>query len=288
MLAAVLAATLATLLVPAASASSAAPDPRDDWYHLPPGCAGPARPDPQVPQGCRLTAWAWDRPTVVLWGDSHAWQQIPALIRAAKAERVNLTAFVMGKCPPAKVRIQKRYPGRCEQSNALALQYVRKMSRRKQPVQVILGSNWAGFRQVAQRILVNGEPPPPEYTAFDLRMIKLFHRRTEKLFPALLQTRARLAVVAQTATCLENAADAPYDCTMPRRKAILHETRTRRWLDGLTRRGPQIDVNRAFCGPVKCRGKVDGIFTYYDWLHLSETRSKTLAPLYVPLLRSLR
>lgn len=288
LLAAVLAAMLAALLVPASPATSAAPDPRKDYYQIPQGCAGPARPEAQVPQGCRLTSWAWDRPTVVLWGDSHAWQQIPAMIRAANAERVNLTAFVMGKCPPAKVRIQQRYPGKCEQSNALALQYVRKMSRRKQPVQVILGSNWAGFRQLARKVLVTGSIPKSELDPFDLRMIKLFHRRTAKLFPALRQTSARLAVVGQTATCQATTGNAPFDCTLPRRKAILHEAKTRRWLAGLTHRGPQIDVNRAFCGPAKCRGKVDGIYTFWDWGHLSKTRNRLMGRYFIPLLDDLR
>ena len=119
---------------------------------------GPRAPHPRHPNGCRLTAWVRNRPTVVLWGDSHAWQNIPALIKAANAEQVNLTAFVMGKCPPSKIRIQKRYPGQCERSNALALKYVRETAQRPQPVQVILGSHWAGFAAEGRRVRADRRP----------------------------------------------------------------------------------------------------------------------------------
>jgi len=285
-----LTAVLAALLVPASPTTAAAPDPRTDYYQIPQGCAGPARPEAQVPKGCRLTPWVRGRPAVVLWGDSHAWQQIPALIRAAKAERVNLTAFVMGKCPPAKVRIQKRYPGKCEQSNALALRYVRKRSQRGLPVQVILGSHWAGFRQAYRRLFVTETTTPEElgYDAFDVRMVKLAGRRTEPLFPALRKTRARIATIGQTATCQKRAGTAPFWCTMPRNDAILHETRTRRWLADVSRRAPQIDVNKPFCGPTRCLGRVDGIYTFWDWGHLSLSRNRLMGPLFRPVLRSLR
>jgi len=289
---AVLAALVAALLLPASPASSGAPDPQKDYHQIPNGCFGPARTSPQVPQGCRLTPWAWNRPTVVLWGDSHAWQNVPALIRAANAERVNLTAFVGGKCPPAKLRIRSSYPGLCEQSNALALKYVRKMSQRKQPVQVILGSNWAGFRQLARQLFVTKTKDPSEFSSFDRRMIRLFHRRTEKLFPALRETRARVSAIGQTATCSETTRTAPFYCTLPRRKAILHETRTRQWLNGHTRylgaKQHVIEINGPFCGPVRCRGKVDGIYTFWDWGHLSKSRNRRMAFLFRPVMRSLR
>jgi hypothetical protein len=273
-------------LLSAPSASAMQPDPKNDWYRIPQGCAGPARPDAQVPSGCRLTPWVRNRPTVVLWGDSHAWQNIPALIRAAKAEDVNLTAFVMGKCPPSKIRIQKKYPGKCEASNALALRYVRAAARRH-PVQVILGSHWAGFGAAAHYLAQHGEPPAG-YSEFDVRMLKLFRDHTAKLFPALLRTRAELAMVGQTATCEKRPNTAPFKCSMPRRDAILHEAKTRRWLAGLSRNAPQINVNRAFCGPERCRGKDDGDFVFWDWGHLSKTVNYRMASYFRPLLRDFR
>ena len=283
--AAVLGVLLAVLAVPSAQAQQ--PDPQHDYYQIPQGCAGPARTAPQRAVGCRLTKWVRNRPTVVLWGDSHAWQNIPALITAANAEQVNLTAFVMGKCPPAKIRIQKRYPGQCERSNALALKYVRQTAQRRQPVQVILGSHWAGFGQKVAEVDRTGVPPDG-YSEFDMRMLRLFRDHTPKVFPALLRTRARLAMIGQTATCEKRTNQAPFRCSQRRSQAILHEGKTRKWLAGLSRGAPQIDLNRHFCGPAKCRGKVGGDYVFWDWGHLSKTVDYQLAPYFRPLLDDLR
>jgi hypothetical protein len=283
--AAVLGVLLSALAVPSAQAQQ--PDPTHDYYEIPQGCAGPARVAPQSPVGCRLTEWDRHRPTVVLWGDSHAWQNIPALITAAHAENVNLTAFVMGKCPPSKIRIQARYPGQCERSNALALKYVRDTAKRRQPVQVILGSHWAGFAKAVAEFERTGVPPEG-YTEFDMRMLKLFRDRTPPLFKALLKTQARLAVIGQTATCEKTTGAPPYQCTLPRKDAILHENNTRKWLAGLAPDAPQIDVNQAFCGPVKCHGTADDDYVFWDWGHLTKTVNYRMARYFRPLLRSLQ
>ncbi len=283
----VLLSALAALLVsPPAQAQQ--PDPSHDYYQIPKGCAGPARTAPQVPKGCRLNRQDWvpGRATVVLWGDSHAWQNIPALKKAARAADVNLTAFVMGKCPPSKIRIQSRYPGQCERSNALALEYVRTTSRRH-PVQVILGSHWAGFAQKVAEFERTGVPPAG-YNDFDMRMLALFRDRTPKLFPALLNTRAHLAVIGQTATCEKSRLGAPLHCTLPRSEAILHETRTRKALARVSDNAPQIDLNPLFCGPAKCRGQVDDDYVFWDWGHLSKTVNSQMAGYFKPLLHDLR
>ena len=282
----VLLAALAALLVSPATAQAQQPDPEHDYYQIPQGCAGPARTAPQSAVGCRLTPWVRNRPIVVLWGDSHAWQNIPALIKASKAEGVNLTAFVMGKCPPSLIRIQKRYPGECERSNALALKYVRETARR-QPVQVILGSHWAGFAKAVAEFERTGVPPNG-YNEFDMRMLKLFRDHTAKVFPALLRTRADLAVIAQTATCEKRTNQAPRRCSQPRSQAILHEARTRKALADLSNNAPQIDLNRLFCGPAKCRGKVGDDYVFWDWGHLSKTVNYKMAGYFRPLLHDLR
>jgi hypothetical protein len=283
----VLLAALAALLASPNGAQAMQPDPRHDYYQIPQGCAGPARTAPQSAHGCRLTPWVHGRPTVVLWGDSHAWQNIPALMRAANAEGVNLTAFVMGKCPPALIRIQKRYPGQCERSNALALKYVRETARRRQPVQVLLGSHWAGFAQKVAEVERTGVPPEG-YDDFDMRMLKLFRDHTPKVFPALLRTQARLAMIGQTTTCEKRTNGAPLRCSMKRSDAILHEGRTRKALARLSHNAPQIDLNKLFCGPAKCRGKVGDDYVFWDWGHLSKTVNYKMAGYFRPLLRALR
>ena len=280
----VLGVLLAALTAPPALAQQ--PDPQHDYYQIPQGCAGPARSAPQAPNGCRLTEWKRGWPIVVLWGDSHAWQNIPALMKAARTAQVNLTAFVMGKCPPSLIRLQQRYPGQCERSNALALKYVRDTARHHR-VQVILGSHWAGFAQKVAEYERTGVPPAG-YDDFDVRMLELFRDQTPKVFPALLRTRARLAMVGQTATCEKRTNGAPLRCSMPRSEAILHEARTRRALADVSNNAPQIDLNQHFCGPAKCRGKVGDDYVFWDWGHLSKTVDYQLAPYFRPLLHDLR
>jgi hypothetical protein len=135
-------------------------------------------------------------------------------------------------------------------------------------------------------VLADTGSPPPGYDEFDVRMVKLFRDHTHKLFPALLHSRARLAMIGQTATCQEGAS-APLRCTVPRSKAILHEGATRAWLAGLSHHAPQIDVNQGLCTPTRCLGKIDGIYTWWDWGHLSKTRDVRLAPYFRPLLHDL-
>jgi hypothetical protein len=104
----------------------------------------------------------------------------------------------------------------------------------------------------------------------------------------LLRTRARLAVIAQTATCEKRTNGAPLRCSMRRSDAILHEARTRRSLARVSRNAPQIDVNKLFCGPAKCRGKVGDDYVFWDWGHLSKTVNYRMATYFRPLLRGLR
>ncbi len=59
---------------------------------MPDRCTG-GRSIPSRAGACRLTPVRFARPTVVLWGDSHAWQHIPGLRAEANARDVNLIAF---------------------------------------------------------------------------------------------------------------------------------------------------------------------------------------------------
>ena len=89
-LVATVAALLSSLLVAfPGAAASAAPDPGDDHFWLPKRCVGdePGRYVPDVPGPCYLTPFKKHRPTVVLWGDSHAWQLGRRRKRAAVQRR---------------------------------------------------------------------------------------------------------------------------------------------------------------------------------------------------------
>ena len=93
-------ALVSSVLVTLSASSAGAVKPRNDHATMPRSCVDPADLIPQEPTICELTKNTKDRPTVVLWGDSHAWQMIPGLRRAAASKDLNLVAIVMGGCPP--------------------------------------------------------------------------------------------------------------------------------------------------------------------------------------------
>jgi hypothetical protein len=199
-----LAALLSTLFV-GVPASAAAPDPSDDQPRLPDRCV---RGDENVPYQagpCYLTRFRKHRPTVVIWGDSHAWQHIPAVRPLAREKRVNLVMFMLGGCPPILVRENsQRTMYACERSNQLALRFVRDLQERDKPVRVLLGAFWDGYYSVYQGVYVDHTIDPSDYTTTQLRSARTFHKLTPKLFDELGELRVRVDVIGQAATVPEN------------------------------------------------------------------------------------
>lgn len=294
---------LATLTgpVPAvqARAQQVAVDPTEDRPKLPPRCEGDRRIIPSKPGPCFVTEFRKHRPTVVLWGDSHAWQFVPAVQAAARARKANLVGFFMGGCPPVKVPMNPGpggYATVCEQHNAMAMRFVKKLERGPRAVRVLLGSNWAGYRRAHREIKAGTVKPEYEYTPWVRKMIKLFMRGAGPLFKSLGKVGVDVDVIGQTATVPRRTApcpsgDDPYTCAMPRKKALYDEAETRRWLKALMRRlggKPRlIEVNGAYCGPQRCFGMVGGVYTFFDKLHLSATNVRALRPHFRATFRSL-
>jgi hypothetical protein len=223
----------------------------------------------------------------MLWGDSHAHQWIPALRRARTGERVNVVAFVAGACPPIAVPFTPRqgYAGKCVKSNAIALRYVRKMHSTTDDFTVLLGSNWSGYRIAYREIVREGRGE--EYLPFVREMALLSHDATPRLFRQLGRIGVRVAVLAQSATVPADApsCDAgrvPYLCPLDRELALPEEAREDRWLarrlEGLAGPVRVVDARPAYCGAELCYGQLGGITTWSDDLHLSTTRTRSLAP----------
>lgn len=279
-------------------ASATAADPSQDIPTLPPECVRHAI-IPPVPIACHLTPYRAKRPTVVLWGDSHAWQYIPAIRNAAIARGANLTAFVLGGCPPVKVPIDRapRNPKSCATNNYLAMKYVMRLQKGDQDVRVLLGSHWAGYRRAARESTVEPLAPFFGYDETTQGKVELFQSSAAALFPALGRVGVDVDVIGQTATVPRvtlpcAAGDEPYSCDVLRARAIYDEDETEAWLrermQDLAGSPRLIDVNSAYCGQLMCRGIQDGIHTFYDDLHLSATRTDTLTRFFVPTMRALR
>jgi hypothetical protein len=259
--------------------------PAQDYPRLPERCLGPKEIIPHSPQKCRLVRFMKGRPTVVLWGDSHAWQHIPALRAAARERKMNLVAYVFGSCAPFKMVMRRdlgSYKLPCELNNALALDYISRRHRAGAAIRVVLGGHWWGNRYVYRH--------QSRFSGYQVQHARLFHHKGPPLFRALGRRGIDTDVIGQAAVvpwdpprCSQRD---PYTCDLPRRRAIRQEHTTRQWLraqmEHLAGHPRLIDVNRRFCGPWKCRGRANRIFTFYDDNHLSATRTRTLKREFLP------
>ena len=256
--------------------------PQKDYPRMPRSCVDPEDLIPQEPGICKLSAYRQARPTVVLWGDSHAWQMIPALKGATKGRNVNLVAFLMGGCPPMDPQLntpkKRQNASSCEMANDVALRYVLKRKKQNLKVKVVIGGAWNRYLSHLRA----GTPPEESYAA---KMAQKLETDTPRLFRRLGARRISTDVIGQSlevppsASCPKGRT--PFVCSLPRGKAIQSEGANKRWvktaMKPLVGKRRYLTTNGAVCTVKVCRGKVNGIYTFYDDLHLSATRSRTLA-----------
>lgn len=263
---------------------------------LPAGCFGPGNPGGSPDRPCHLNTFKKKRPTVVLWGDSHAWQMIPAVTEAVKRTGVNLVSFVAGSCAPLAV-LHAKPQGVCEHSNAAALAYVKRLHQSGRKVRVLLGSNWSGFRVAYRRLMLEQIGVDSGYEPYTKQMVMLSHEGTPTLFRRLGRLGVDVSVIAQAAvvpdanpTC--DAGQDPYQCDIARWRALPEEGRTATWLKQQLRQvtGTRgfVETKAAYCTALVCHGFDDGISTFYDHLHLSASRSRSLAPAFRATFTSMR
>lgn len=254
--------------------------PRHDFPRMPRKCATPQQKVPHKPVVCKLTRFDANRPSVMLWGDSHAWMLMPALRRAVKGERVNLVAVVMGSCPPMNNRVRPRERALpCFRSNAFGIRFARRVQRSGENLRIVLVGSWERYAREIRR-------NPESYAGFMAKeMIKATPRlmRTLGRMPLGVDVVGQIATVpARTPSC--RAGNNPYACDVPRRKALKREAATRSWLVDTIKplrgnRAP-IEVNGRFCDARVCHGKVRRLYTWWDDLHLSATMSRKLVPYF--------
>ena len=267
--------------------TDAEPERRDAPF-MPDECFAPAQTNVD-PGPCYLTPFRGNRPTLVVWGDSHAYQYVPALRDAVRRRNVNLVSFVAGSCPPVALArgrvVREGYNGKCERNNDLALDFVARRMAKRAPVSVLLGSNWSGFRR-AWDDLSHHRARARTYSAYTKQMVRLSHHGTPRLFTTLGRLGTQVDVVAQSGTVPSDAracaaGDDPYLCNVPRRDSILDEAKTRTWLVKQARKlsgSPHtIDATGAYCNRRVCHGRQQGVATWFDALHLSATLTHTMS-----------
>ncbi|MFA6300040.1 MAG: SGNH hydrolase domain-containing protein [Nocardioides sp.] len=254
--------------------------PETDYPRLPTECATREELIPQEPGACFLNEFVEERPTVVLWGDSHAWQHIPVLRLAVGEEKVNLVGFVMGSCPPMDLDLPLGEGTKCEQNATEALDYILRLDREGRPLKVVAGAYWRFYLDVLAS--------PGDYDDYDNQQADLFDEFTPAAFRALARAGVDTDVIAQTATVPDPApCAAPYVCKLPRADALREEAATDAWVrDAMRPLGDgarYLDPNVEICDDSWCYGRRDGIYTFFDQQHLTATRSRTLLPLFAEI-----
>ena len=264
-------------------------DPSKDFATMPRTCASRKDRIPLEPVVCYLNRFHDDRPSIVLWGDSHAWMFIPALKRAIEGEKVNLIATVMGGCPPMDLNLspaESRASGSCIKNNELALKLTKRLQDGDQPLRIVIAAQWQRYLH-ALRI-----HDTESYAGIQAARFKT---ATPRLFRTLGARHTDVDVVGQVATVPERhkncrRSNEPYACNLPRHASLQEFKSTRSWLVGKMRPLPgsaaPVNVNRTLCARSTCRGYVKGIYTWFDDLHLSASMSTYLATYFARTVRA--
>lgn len=246
---------------------------------------------------CRITRYGARRPTMVVWGDSHALMYLPALRRDARSSRVNLTLVVLGSCPPAMPLPPSRGFGRgiCENHNVATLDYLSELRKRKHgDVSVLMGGFWSGYRDAyrrQQRADRNGTGSG--LSEYQQHMSVLAVEGAPRMFARLGRMRFDVDLIGQAATVPLDAPDClagrePYQCNLPRARALNNEQNNRRWIERnlrapLAGHPRLIDATPGYCTTSTCRAHVAGVNTYYDDIHLGARLTRTLTGFFTPV-----
>jgi hypothetical protein len=282
----------------ATAPSPRAADPSDDHVVLPKRCDPNPAQMPTNPIACHLNTFDAGRPTMLLWGDSHAWMYIPALKAAAAGKDVNLVAVVKGTCPPIQFPTTNA-PTKlsCYQFNKIGLDLVKKIKKSGQPLRVLLGGSWQRYLEALAH--------PDRQDDYTIQYAKYFEKGTPRLLKTLGAMHVKTDVIGQTGypcaatnerpKChLDELPECglstdPFACDLPRGEMLPDEASTRSWVKNkmkvLTAGKRYISANDKFCDPVgdanpMCHGYQDGVYTFYDNDHLSLTFSKSLKAMF--------
>lgn len=235
---------------------------------------------------------------VVLWGDSHAQMYLPALRQVARNQRVNLVAVLFGGCPiSVPFPRSAGYPRTgCDEHNVDSLAYVRELTQRRGRVRVLVGGFWSGYRQaydIAREEERTGVPSG--LSDYRKHMAALGVERTRPMFRAIGRLGVPVDLIGQAATVPLDprrcaAGREPYQCDLPRHRALYQEGDNERWirrtlmapLPGTPR---LIDATPAYCTRTTCLARARGTNTFYDDIHLGAALTGTMASYFRPVFR---
>ncbi|MDH6452249.1 MULTISPECIES: acyltransferase family protein [unclassified Streptomyces] len=237
-------------------------------------------PDDQTEHGCidntEITKFAMrddcligdpeGRKTVVVLGDSHAWQWGNAFQEVGKDLQAKIVTVAKGGCSPENYKIIRAELGReyteCASWRTSALDYIKELK--------------------PDVVVVTNRVQPTATRA-----------GAEETFDALKATGARLVYMTDTPypgfsvpDCLVENADDLASCT-PKSEKVVDDSVNR----GMEREVAEdhgakvIDTIPAFCADGYCPAVIGGKVVYFDYSHMTGSYAESLAPFLEPTLK---
>lgn len=266
--------------------------PSVDFPRLPRECVKPKDKIPQKPGPCYLTDFQVQRPTIVLWGDSHAYHHIPAIRQAVRGQNVNFLVFIAGACPPMVRHTDDQ--DTCSTINRQALAFVTRLHENGRKLTVLLSSYWHWYLSTLERI--DAGEAPQEGETYIFKQSRKFRMGVPRTFRTLGRMRVDVDVIGPTPTVPDSVdpcpeGEAPYACRIKRGRALPDERRTRAYvetqMEALHGDPRLINLKARICDAKYCYGRRDGVYTWYDQVHLSATFSRGTTSYFRGVVRDL-
>lgn len=299
-----LAAALVAVLLPTTAVGSAGTavtgivaarvaDPTQDRPTLPARCRADSQQHLSKPVPCYVTRFVRTRPTLMLWGDSHAYHHIPAVRAAVRGQNVNLVLFIAGACPPM-VRLAD-LQDTCSSINRQALAFVKRLQKNDRKLTVLLGAYWHWYLSTLEKIDAGEEPDADE--AYIFEQSREFRGGVPRMFRTLGRMGVDADVLGPVPTvpdgvgpCLQG--ESPYACPILRGQALPDEAATREYvqtqMESLQGRPRLINLKPRICDSAFCYGLQDDVYTWYDGIHLSATFSRSTTSAFRGVVRDLK
>ncbi len=246
---------------------------------------------------CRIGVDDGRKPTLMVWGDSHADAVMSVLDADAKAHGIAGIDATHGSCPPLLgVEVHEREDNLCPPLAAAAVALIERYDIRK----VVIAARWAGYAE--GRLYIDGAPPvrlreagTPERsssvwrdnhaifaTSLDRTLARLTHegRQVYLVLPIPEVDRPVSEALARAAMYHWKTDFAPTRAAFDTRQRFARAT-----LDRLSAKYGAVEIDPAsrLCGPQRCRLTEGGYPLYYDDDHLSVRGASFLAPLFAPV-----
>ncbi|MGO4493478.1 acyltransferase family protein [Arthrobacter sp. 2YAF22_2] len=230
-----------------------------DWATLPQPCSGALEPQDATLRGvCKENTQAGDSgKKVLVLGDSHAEQWLPALEPVSDEKGWKLYAMLKGGCKPDTT--EQMGNGDCDKFNAAITAEV----KRNPPNAIVVVGTAASPSSTDEKLIQGLQSSLDTWTGLGIQVV-------------LLRDNPRFGF--DMADCVVTKGKDDKAC-LPAKSGLFAATNP---LDSLANRAPNVltlDMTDLICREDDCPGVVGNTFVYLDNNHLSRTYSASMAPM---------